>query len=242
MSNTTNVIATLPARASVESASAAAATALKIGPAITGQYLYERFCANKADQTKMHAVINATNAVDTASWKAALKDMVAIAEKHGESAKKTAQNCRSGLQNIYGAIRFAPDSMKLLGFEHGKTGYHQAEAMARKALKDNGIKWTGEKAKSPEQREQEAQARIRKQAMAKALQDTPMRDGETQAEFFERVAKQGEQEEQAMLVEREGKKIGKLVESVKAMCGEHLQAVIVALLDEANVELVDSES
>lgn len=237
MSNTANVIATLPARASVESANQAAATALKAGKPITGQYLYERFCANKADQTKMHAVINATSQVDTASWKAALKDMVAIAEKHGDAAKKTAQNHRSVLQNVYGAIRFAPDALKVLGFEPKTTGYHQANTMAKQALKDAGIKWTGEKAKSPEQREQEAQARIRKQAMAKALQDTPMRDGETQAQFFERVAKQGEEEEARLIEEREGKKIAKLIESVRALCGDHLYDVLAAILEQDDVEI-----
>lgn len=237
MSNTANVIATLSGLASVESANQATATALKAGKPITGQYLYERFCANEADQTKMHTVINATSQVDTASWKAALKDMVAIAEKHGDAAKKTAQNHRSVLQNVYGAIRFAPDALKVLGFEPKTTGYHQANTMAKQALKEAGIKWTGEKAKSPEQREQEAQARIRKQAMSKALQDTPMRDGETQAQFFERVAAQGEQEEQNLIAERESKKVAKLVESIKAMCGEHLSAVIIHLLDELDVEI-----
>ena len=111
---------------------------------MTGQYLYDTFFADKADQTKMDIVRWAVANVDVAGFKSALRDFVEIAAKRGDAFKKTAQNHQSVMRTAYGALKFAGQFLAEAGADKD-TGYQAMRVIGKKALESAGVKWDGSK-------------------------------------------------------------------------------------------------
>lgn len=123
----------------------------------SGQYLYDRFIVNNAeDRTLMDIIRAASNAVDVASFKAATTEMVKLAsevEKKAGYTKnegpqyRTAVNYRTYMTRCFGALRFASEQLTELGYTD-KTGLNQATVLARKALEIAKRNWDGTEAES----------------------------------------------------------------------------------------------
>lgn len=153
----------------------------------SGQYLYDRLIENnEAEQTRMMLVRSAINQVDVAQWKAALKDMVEIAKKHGESKEKTARNTMTVLRNSYGALRFAKD---VLEQKYGLTetsGFNVMQIAAPKALKDKGIKWDGTPVPTDEQKADRTRIQDERTVMNEIQKANPIQPGESVADWTKR--------------------------------------------------------
>lgn len=153
---------------------------------VTGQYLYEQFVSNDGSGTRMawirqYLVPNA----DPQQVKGATDEMVKIAHKIDMAAdipekekgpkRNTAMNVRTFVQQIYGALKFAPDQMAALGFDE-TTGWMESRNMAKPALERAGKIWNGLDIPSKTEKEQAALARKNKaetQAFLEATKDNP---------------------------------------------------------------------
>jgi hypothetical protein len=213
-------IATLETRATTASATAPAQAGVNVGKALTGQYLYDRFCASKADVSKMNIVESAVQKVGIEDFATALKDMIGIAEKHGDAAKKTAQNHAAVLKNVYGALKHCESAFKAGGYEPGKTGYHLANSVAKKVLKDAAIRWNGQPATSPEERQARARNVAEQKAMKEAAAQVERQEGESLSDYQARVASKAETLVEALAAEARAKQVEKLSSAVWAMVGK----------------------
>lgn len=196
-----NVIAGLESHTTTAAALAVASPALKTGPQITGQYLYEAFCNSEVsaeELTKMQIVRTAAENVDTQTFKKALGDMVDLASKAGlskadiedkkinEAKRKTAQNHQSVLRAVYGALRFAKTQLDESGFSE-KTGYHEGAVLARKALEKANVKWDGSLKLTDDDKARQAKVKAEDKADAQARKDHPRQPGESLGEYNNRI-------------------------------------------------------
>lgn len=193
-------LADLESRTTTHAALAVATPALKTGPVITGQYLYNTFIdtIDSGEVSKMNIVRRAAETVDTQTFKKALSDMVDMASKVGrskeqieakqwnEAKRKTAQNHQSVLRAVYGALRFASNELKEAGFTD-KTGYQEGRSMALLALEQKNIKWDGSLKLTGEDKARHALIKAEDKADKQARQDHPRQPGETLMEYNNRI-------------------------------------------------------
>ena len=199
---------------------------------MTGQYLYDTFFADKADQTKMDIVRWAVANVDVAGFKSALKDFVEIAAKRGEAFKKTAQNHQSVMRTAYGAMKFAGQFLTEAGADKD-TGYQAMRVIGKKALESAGVKWDGSKVVKTDKDValmDEAQA----MRLAEIKRDNPIKQDETAIAYEQRMramlgAEIATEHGLENLVQR--KKHADLADKVAKLCeDEETLASIVGLL------------
>lgn len=139
-------LATLEERTSPAAVREAKQDGLKTGTAtnFSGQYLYDALIGNdQAERTKLDIVRAAVKAVDTGSFKKALKDMVEIAKNTAVPAKlKTAQNHQSVMRKAFGALKHASDKLAEFGYTD-QTGYQEMSTIGKAALDAKHISWEG---------------------------------------------------------------------------------------------------
>lgn len=232
---TTSVLANIPAvtsAAAVAEARGVDSAKLKTGKPITGKYLFDNFVVSKSDVTKMNIVEAASQTVGLTSFNDALREMVEMAKDRGESVLKTARNHASVLRNVYGALTFQRAKLEAAGWVAGKTGYHQANHIAKAVLKDAGIKWDGTRALTAEERKANQLARAESMAFNEAAKEIPRGERESLADWTMRVAAHAEGKVESALAEAQEKRVQKIVEAVKKMAGDDLAAVVDALMAE----------
>lgn len=224
----THPIAALAERANTETVSRPAPAALKTGNAITGQFLYDQFVTeSKADLTKIDIVLSAVELVDTATFKAALADMVKIAKESGNEAKhRTAANNQSALRVLYGALKFARDALDEKGFKPGRVGYHEARVMAAGVLKERAITWEGYPTETEQQREARRATKMQQKILKEVQDANPQQAGEDLATYFERIKELAVQRLETAQREADAEKVAKLADRVIEMCGDLLGAVM----------------
>lgn len=232
-----NPLATLESRATPASATAPVAKELKSGKALTGQYLYDQFCTpNKTELTKMQVVESWASGepgqgVAVEVFDKACKDMVELAEKAGEAAKKTAQNAASALRAIYGAIRFAPTQLRQAGYVAGQTGFHQSRVIATSVLKSAGIHWRGVKVDTPEEKARKADNKATKAALEQAQKENPQGVKESYADWMVRCMAEAEKIKDQAALETRVEQVRKLAERVEQLCGDMLTDVLAYIVD-----------
>lgn len=233
-----NPLATLEAKATTQSATAPVKKSLKTGPQLTGQYLYDQFCTpHKAELTKMQVIESWASSEPGAGlavevFDKACKDMVEVAEKQSDSAKKTAQNAASALRAIYGAIRFAPTALREGGYVPGQTGFHQSRVIAAAALKSTGIHWRGVKIDTPEDKARKAENKAMKAAMDQAQKENGQREGESYADWMTRCLAAADEIVAQGKLESRVEEVRKLAEKVETLCGDMLADVLAYIADQ----------
>ena len=230
MSNST--LASLDSRATTESALASGKDTLGVAK-LTGQYLFERFCTD-GEQSKMDIVRWCVDHIEVAAFKTALKDMVAIAAKHSDAVKKTAQNHQSVMRTAYGAWRFAKQALSDLGGDDN-TGYQAMRVLGRQALKQAGVKWDGTPAPTETDAAVATMDKAQAHALAEIRKDNPARDGETPVEWEARcrgILAANMAENDAYLAEIvEAQSVADLAAKVRKLCGDDLKAVLEHILN-----------
>ena len=168
---------------------------------VTGQYLYDQFVGNDGSGTRMawirtYLVPNA----DPMQVKGACDEMVKIAlardkaagvpEKQRGPKQNTAMNVRTFVQQIYGALKFAPQEMTAMGFDES-TGWMEARNMAKPALERAGKVWSGHDIPSDAQRERGALMKAtaaETKAFLEATKETPRALNESFESWQARIA------------------------------------------------------
>lgn len=183
---------------------------------LTGQYLHDTFLKPTegdltrmavirawAEQPETYDVVTIGNASDAMVKHAAKLDADAwTGEKNekgvpvGPDGKKvrgakeqSAMNVRGIIQLAYGALRFAPELLKEKGYTE-ETGYIAMRVLAKSALDDAGLVWTGEAKKTDADREAARLKRETKEetkALVQVQQENPRLVGESLADWNARV-------------------------------------------------------
>jgi hypothetical protein len=190
-------LASLAGRATTQSATATRDDTRAIN--FSGQYLLGKFVTEKDETSKLDIIKAMIEQVDVQSLKQNLNDMVEMAAKidieagipENEVTKRgptwrTAANNRTVIQKVYGALRFAPEELKSLGY-HDDMGYHACSAIAKKALETKQIKWDASTAKSPEQRDTDKQFRAEAKALKDVQAEHPRQPNETLVQYQQRT-------------------------------------------------------
>lgn len=198
---------------------------------ITGQYLYDRFMNDEGERSKMDIVRYAVANITTEDFKGALKDFVAIAEKHGDATKKTAQNHQTVMRIAYGAWKFAAPQLNMLG-ANDKTGYQAMRVLGKQALEKAGRKWDGSKAEKVD-KAIAAMDEASAMRLAEIRRDHPAEDGETPAQHELRcralLAQEMSTEDGAKAVMQK-KEVSDLAAKVEKICGDNLYDVLKRLM------------
>lgn len=240
-----SVISTLPARATTESATAPRTEHVAGVARCTGQYLYDMFFADKGETTKMDFVRWAVANIDVGSFKTALKDMVEIAAKRGDAYKKTAQNHQSVLRTAYGSLKFAHAHLNMLGAGED-TGYQAMRVLGKQALEKAGLKWDGGKAPSKAEKMSAAMDKAEALRLSEIRSENPQREGESPAAWEIRcrgllAAEMAEDEGKGAERVLARLEVAELADKVKKLCGDDLQAVMQAILNDGTFDLTIGE-
>lgn len=233
-----NPIADLPAKASPASARQGVTKELKTAPQVTGQWLYDRFVtASREDQTKVGLVALAAKSTTTEQWKSALADMVKLAQNTKDEAKiRTARNHQSVLRAVYGALKFAGPEFEKLGYVEGKTGYHEARELAKRALEAKAITWEGYAGRTPEQKAADKAAKVQAKALKEVQDANPQQPGESLRDYMTRLAELTEAKVAEIDANATEERVKALADKVRDLCGDDLAGVISLILQESMPE------
>lgn len=218
---------------------------------VTGQYMYDQFVSSDGSGTRMawirtYLVPNA----DPVQVKGALDECVKIAHKVDQAAgvpekergpkRNTAMTVRTFVQQIYGALKFAPEQMTAMGFDE-TTGWMEARNMAKPALERAGKIWTGHDIPSDVQKEQVALQRANKAettAYLDATKETPRQLNESFDSWQARIGQVARSMVTKARAEAQWEKAEKAFES---LCKKHdretlavLSLILMKHLKEAN--------
>jgi hypothetical protein len=173
---------------------------------VTGQYLYEQFVVAGEEQKSRMAIIRdlIDKGADPMQVKGATDEMVKLAKKKDEAAgvpektrgpkQATAMNVRTIFQQVYGALKFAPDALKDQGYTND-TGWLEARVMAKEALNKAGKVWSGHDVPTQAQKEQAALQRSRAgetEAMLQATKENPRQPNESLMGWNQRIGQAAE--------------------------------------------------
>lgn len=176
---------------------------------VTGQYLYDNFVAtDEAQITKMALIRDLATKADALQIKGAADKMVekakevdsanGVPEKVMKDGKEvanrgpktqSAMNCRTIIQQAWGALKFAPEELVALGY-NDKTGYQDMRVLAKKALDAKKITWKGDNALTQADRERKQLQKATKgqmDALQQVQKDNPMEVGESMADWNTRT-------------------------------------------------------
>lgn len=233
-----HVLSNLDSRATTESATAPTEQALRTGPAITGQYLYDRFIANNdASQTLANIVRTAASDTGVAIgvWKKALTDMVDQA-KQADGGKagaktKTARNYQSLLRVTFGAMRFAQSELAEQGYNE-RTGLEEMRVMAKAALTQRGMTWEGIQALSPADKQRHKQQKAEQSALADIQKVNPRNIDESMQDYQARTIALVEPYMQQLREAEKDERINALAMRVINLCGDDIDDVVKLIQDE----------
>lgn len=236
-----STIASLESRATSQSAQAPRAEALKVGPNFTGQYLYDRFVnTSTEDVSKMNVVRQMVGALDTASFKAVVGDMVKLAKEQADShvgtnlqsyydaRLKTARNHQSVMRNAYGALKFYSDAMDEAGVDND-TGYHVINTIAKAVLTAKKVNWDGTPIVAKEQREKDKAVKQEAKIMTEVMHANPKGADETREAYYARIDKLVAEAETKLAEETKAARLADLADKMRTLAGEDL-ADLIALL------------
>lgn len=252
-------IATIGERTNTAAAQAKRDDGLKTGNGtnFSGQYLYDRLVFNDdAEFTKLDIVRQMVKALDVASFKRSIGEMVDIAriamnravQDHKEANDgqydeknppatvlaanaryKTAQNHQTVLRIAYGALKFAEDVLKQSGYTD-KTGYHQMRVIGKKALETKGIKWDGTKAEPQEDRQARRETENEARILSSVMKDNPMKPKESRADYFSRMDKEVSKIKAQQEEEAKQERVKQMVDRLREQAGDLLPQVLDMLL------------
>lgn len=168
---------------------------------VTGQYLFDNFVQAGEEQiSRMNMIRDLVNKADPLQIKGATDEMVKIAikkdvaagidEKERGPKRNTAMNVRTIFQQVYGALKFAPEQMEQVGFTD-QTGWLEARVMAKTALQRANKVWNGYDVPSMQDKEQAALGRARKgetDAQLEATKSNPRGINESFESWQARIA------------------------------------------------------
>jgi hypothetical protein len=255
---TDSTIAKLPETTNTATVRAAKPVALKTGNNFTGQYLYERFVMDKAEQkadvTKMGIVQQMVEVLDANEFAVTVDGMVGFANRDYkaavEAAKaagnydsenptwpireasarlRTARNHKTVMQNAFGALKFCADELKAKMGE-GELSYRMIREIGSKLLSDKGINWKGEKVIAPADRQAKREQDTETAAMTAIQKEHPRQPGESLGQYFTRM--EGEVTKRMAKIKEDEriKNIASLAEKIRNMCGGELPEVLDVLL------------
>ena len=173
---------------------------------VSGQYLYEQFVVAGEEQKTRMAIIRdmIEKGADPVQIKGATDEMVKLAKKKDEAngvpektrgpKQATAMNVRTIFQQVYGALKFAPNELAKLGYTND-TGWLEARVIAKEALNHAGKVWNGHDVPTQAQKEQATLARSRAgetQAMLQATKENPRAPNESLASWNARIGQAAE--------------------------------------------------
>ncbi len=173
---------------------------------VTGQYLYDQLVvAGEEQKTRMMIIrdliekgadpLQIKGATDTMVDIAKQKDIDAgVDEKSRGPKRATAMNVRTIFQNIYGALKFAPEIAEIVGFTDD-TGWIEGAILAKKTLTEAGKVWSGHDVPTKAAKEHAALARQRKgetEAMLQATKENPRLQNESLLGWNARIAQAAE--------------------------------------------------
>lgn len=242
MASTGNsTIASLPARATSQSATAPRAEGLKVGVNFSGQYLYDRFVnTSSEDVSKMNVVRQMVTALDTATFKSVVGEMVKLAKEQADAhvgtnlqayydaRLKTARNHQSVMRNAYGALKFYADALDEAGVDND-TGYHVINTIAKAVLTAKKVNWDGTPLVAKEQREAVKATKQEAKLMAEVMQANPKNPDESREQYYSRIDSLVTVAEAKLAAETKAERLADLAEKLKAMAGEDL-ADLLALM------------
>jgi hypothetical protein len=209
---------------------------------ITGEYLYKQFVeTSKHDVTQMTKVEACFDHMAYTDFSSACTDMVKVTEAKAPESLKSAKNTASVLRAIFGAYTFAKERF-LKQYEPGKTGYHQAYAYAQAALKAQGVRANGNPILTDEQKQAKQAIKLENAAYKACAEETAREPGESLISWQGRVMNKVQDKLVALESEAHAERIGKLAEAVKKLCGNDLDDVLLALIEEAHGEVPDTIS
>lgn len=240
--NSQSPIASLPEKMTTETARGTGGKVHKVKN-FTGQYWYDCFVeSGKEIDSRMDIIRRSLNAIDTATLKTNLNDMVDIAVKRDEADgfkgknksegpyAKAAANSRSLIQRIFGALKHAEKQMQQLGYKE-TTGFIASSVLAKKALDMIAIRWDGTKAKSKEEREMQAAERLEDKAFRELKSELRRSDFQNITAYNSAIlAKVPERVEQYKR-EKVTEVIDKEVERLLAMGEDQARAAAEAVLE-----------
>jgi len=222
---------------------------------ITGQALYDSFVASTDEQmTRMALVRGLVDVADEVQIKGACDSMVDIAkqkdiangfgEKDRGPKRATAMNTRTIFQQVWGALKHAPQHLTALGFTD-QTGWNEAAKICKMALDQAGKTWQGydvptvaDKAAKALAREQKAE----KDILADVMKQMPRLPGESLLQFNTRVAEVADKAVAKARVANEEEQAEKLAKGLIEKHGtERAYRVALFLLDMLGIETTQSE-
>lgn len=256
--NTDSTIAKIPQTTDTPTVRAAKPVALKTGANFTGQYLYDRFvndkAENKADLTKMDIVRQMCDVMEPNEFGVTVDGMVGFANRDYkaavEAAKqagnydsenptwpireaqarlRTARNHKTVMQNAYGALKFCAKELEAK-LNGAPLAYRMIREIGSKLLGDKGINWKGEKMESPDGRAARREQQTETAVMLEVQKENPRKESESRAEYYTRI---DGLVDKAMAVQRKAQHadtMAKLADKIKAMCGGDLPDIIEILL------------
>lgn len=256
---TDSTIASLESRTSTQAATAPRAPGLKYGANFTGQYLYDRFINDKAEQkadvTKMDIVRQMVNALDAQQFGKVISDFVGVAKGYADNAIKVAKDALGKewneknppftvrdakakyktAQNHQTVMRTAFGTMKFCAEELAKAtgdaevGYRMIREIGAGILATKGINWDGTKAEDKKDRAARVEQREETEAMLEVQAKMPRGDGESRAAYMARIDAEVDQRLAERAAERHIKTVETLAEKVRKMAGD--QGTLAEVLD-----------
>lgn len=221
---------------------------------VTGQYLYENFVkSNDSDQTRMNMIRDLVGKADAGQIAGATDKMVEYGRKADLDAgvpekevkviggkeverrtrgpkEASAMNVRTIIQQVYGALRFAPEQTVAAGMTDD-TGYFAAKVIATNALRAARIKWDGKSVATEADKNRARLARDQKaetDAKLAALKNLPRLPDESDIDHYRRVIKAAAGSIDEARKSAESKLIGMLVD---ALYTKHGQSIALAVAE-----------
>lgn len=204
--------------------------ALKSGHINYGVVLVEMYATEDEGETKVKQLDNMAKSITTSEFSDAIKSAKTIADNmdkangfvkapgaKGQAAygpKRQLLNSRmSEAKRIFGVFKQAPDVLK-------EKGYWLAVQTARQWLSDNARTWDGNHAETAEDKATRKERELRTAAFATIMGATPQKEGETMAQYQERIAADVESKINADKAEVFEKRVETLVQSLLKQFGD----------------------
>lgn len=215
-----HVIATLPARVSPEAMLTGAPTALKTGHVNHAVTLFETFCNEEQEQTKVSTLRGMVHLTcqEFQTFCAGAVEMADAADKASgfqpkEGAKGTAKYGpkRTVLNSRLSEARLIFGATKMDAGVTKEVGYWKALAASRSYLDEKGLKWNGERKLSKEEKGNKQVAKLNLKAMEEVMTLYPMQAGESIKDYNERMAQLVDKTIEDLRIEQRNEQVEKIV-------------------------------
>ena len=249
-----STIAKLESRTDTPTVRAARPAALKTGANFTGQYLYDRFvndkAENKEDVTKMDIVRQMAEVLDTNGFDTVVAGMVNVAKtaydaaitaakdaktydsdnpswpvREAKARLNTARSHQTVMRYAFGALKFCADELKAK-IGDAPLAYRMIRDIGAKLLSDKGIDWKGNKVEAPEAKASRKQQELETSAMLAVQKEYPRKEGESRADSFVRIDAATEKKMKELEEDNRIKARTVLADKIRQMCGSDLPDII----------------